>query len=121
MTRRAGTSRVGLALRSAALLAFSVANFCLVYLTARFLGGLAGWSFSQFAGLYGVFEASFGLANIVAPNFWVMPVARLSLPHEDAVVLRLADLRAIHWDGTGRMLAGAAFVSWSAARSGWGK
>src|SRR5205807_4675185 len=35
------------------------------------------------------------------------------------ILLSRADIRKIHWDGTGRMLAGVAFVSWSVARTAW--
>jgi hypothetical protein len=98
--------------------AFSFFNFALLVLSGLFVGGLDHWSVRQFAGLYGLIETSTGIANLVAPNFWALPVSEFRSRSETVVVVALADLRVIHVDGVGRVLGGGLFLAWSAAAAG---
>jgi hypothetical protein len=98
--------------------AFSFLNFAFLVLSARLVGGLQDWSVTQFAGLYGLIEGSIGISNLVAPNFWALPVSEFRSRSATVVVVALSDLRLIHVDGVGRVLGGGAFLAWSAAAAG---
>src|SRR4029450_1467504 len=52
-------------------------NLIGVIVTAAALGGLAPWSRWQFIGMFGVLEAASGLANVISPNIWRLPIAEL--------------------------------------------
>ena len=55
-------------------------------LTVTALGGLAPWSAAQFIGAFGVIEVASGLANVLTPNLWRLPVSELvALPHWGAL------------------------------------
>ena len=65
--------RFGLAL----VFLLSFVNLVGVIVTATALGGVEPWSRWQFVGMYGVLEVASGLANVISPNIWRLPVAEL--------------------------------------------
>ena len=55
----------------------SFVNLVGIIFTLTALGGLAPWSRSQFIGAFGVLEAASGIANVLSPNVWRLPVAQV--------------------------------------------
>ena len=93
----------------------SFVNLIGVAVTAAALGGLAPWSRWQFVGMYGVIEAASGLANVISPNIWRLPVAELQTSARTDVQLAASALLLPHWGGLARFGAGLVFL----ALSGW--
>jgi len=90
-------------------------NFGAVYLTAEAMGGLNGWTAAQFAGLYGWIDASTGLGNVYAWNFWQMS------QHAERMHGRARfDVTTfkIKWEGFARALAGVSLLVWAGVRAG---
>ena len=86
----------------------SFVNLFGVAVTAAALGGVEPWSGWQFVGAFGVLEAAAGLANVISPNLWRLPVAELQTPRRTDVELAASTLLIPHWGGLAR--AGAGFV-----------
>jgi hypothetical protein len=84
----------------------SFVNLAGVILTVSALGGLAPWSRWQFVGVFGLLEAASGLANVVSPNIWRLPVAQLQAREGTAVTLAASSLLLPHWGGLARSVAG---------------
>lgn len=101
---RATTQRAfrGLAL----VFVLSFVNLAGVILTVSALGGLAPWSRWQFVGAFGVLEAASGLANVLSPNVWHLPVAQLQTRDGTDVTLAASSLLLPHWGGLARCVAG---------------
>ena len=76
------------------------------------------WSNWQFLGLYGVIEASVGLAAIIAPNVWRLPVAQLNTNESTDVELSASTTFIPHWSGVGRSIAGISMIVIAAAHEG---
>ena len=93
----------------------SFVNLIGVAVTAAALGGLAPWSRWQFVGMYGVIEAASGLANVISPNIWRLPVAELQTSARTDVQLAASALLLPHWGGLARFGAGLVFL----ALAGW--
>ncbi len=93
----------------------SLFNFGAVYLTAEALGGTNGWTSAQFAGLYGWIDASTGLGNVYAWNFW-----QISQHAERMHGRARFDVTIFHtrWEGFARALAGLTLVVWAGVDSG---
>jgi hypothetical protein len=85
---------------------FSFLNLVGLIVTAIALGGLAPWSRWQFIGAYGVIEAASGLANVLSPNIWRLPIAQLQTNERTEVSLAASTLLLPHWGGLARCLAG---------------
>jgi hypothetical protein len=81
-------------------------NLLGLLVTAAALGGLAPWSRWQFVGAFGVLEAASGLANVVSPNIWRLPVAELGTSSRNSVKLAGSALLLPHWGGLARFAAG---------------
>jgi hypothetical protein len=113
-----GSSRAfrGLAL----VFVLSFLNLFGVILTATALGGLAPWSRWQFIGMYGVIEAASGLANVVSPNIWRLPIAELQTSRRTDVKLAASALLLPHWGGLARSAAGLVCLGLAAWQEGWG-
>jgi hypothetical protein len=111
----------GRAFRGLALVfVLSFINLVGVILTAIALGGLAPWSRWQFIGLYGVIEAASGLANVISPNIWRLPIAELQTSKRTEVKLAASALLLPHWGGLARSLAGLVCIALAAWQEGLG-
>ena len=107
---------------SGLVLVFLLSFFNLVGLivTAIALGGLAPWSRWQFIGVFGLLEAASGLANVISPNIWRLPVAQLTTSRRTDVKLAASALLLPHWGGLARFAAGLVCLGVSAWQNGLG-
>jgi hypothetical protein len=111
----------GRAFRGLALVfILSFVNLVGVIFTVIALGGLAPWSRSQFIGMYGVIEAASGLANVISPNIWRLPIAELQTSKRTEVKLAASALLLPHWGGLARSLAGLVCLALAAWQEGLG-
>lgn len=97
----------------------SFLNLIGVILTVTALGGLEPWSRWQFIGLFGVIETASGLANVISPNVWRLPVAEMQTERSD-VKLAASALLLPHWGGLARCAAGLVCLGLSAWHEGLG-
>lgn len=105
----------GRALRGLALVfVLSFVNLLGVLVTAAAVGGVAPWSRWQFIGMYGVMEAASGLANVISPNIWRLPIAELRTSERTDVKLAASALLLPHWGGLARCVAGLVCVALAA-------
>ena len=95
--------------------ALSFVNLLGLLVTVTALGGTAPWSRWQFVGAFGVVEAAAGLANVVSPNLWRLPIAQLQTSARTDVGLAASALLLPHWGGLARCLAGLVCI----AVAGW--
>jgi hypothetical protein len=109
-----GRAFSGLAL----VFALSFVNLVGILVTATALGGIAPWSRWQFIGMFGVVEAASGLANILSPNIWRLPVAELQTSERTDVKLAASAMLLPHWGGLARAGAGLVFVALAAWQEG---
>jgi hypothetical protein len=104
-TKRAGSS--ARAFRGLALVfALSFLNLIGVIVTAAALGGVEPWTRWQFVGMFGLLEAASGLANVISPNVWHLPVTELQTSDRTDVKLAGTALLLPHWGGLARTAAG---------------
>jgi hypothetical protein len=113
-----GTGRAFRGLALVFLLSF--VNLVGVIVTATALGGVEPWSRWQFVGMYGVFEAANGLANIISPNVWRLPVAELQTSRRTDVKLAGSAMLLPHWGGLARSVAGLVLIALTAREVGVG-
>jgi hypothetical protein len=99
---------------------FSFLNLIGLILTTTALGGLAPWSRWQFVGAFGVIEAASGLANVLSPNIWHLPVAELQTSGRTDVKLARSVLLLPHWGGLARCGAGLVCLAIAAWQEGLG-
>jgi hypothetical protein len=99
---------------------FSFLNLIGLILTTTALGGLAPWSRWQFVGAFGVIEAASGLANVLSPNVWHLPVAELQTSGRSDVKLARSVLLLPHWGGLARCGAGVVCLAIAAWQEGLG-
>jgi hypothetical protein len=88
--------------------------------TAAALGGVEPWSRWQFIGLYGALETASGLANVVSPNLWRLPIAQLQTSRRTQVKLAASTVLLPHWGGLARAVAGVVFLGLAAWQAGVG-
>jgi hypothetical protein len=93
----------------------SFVNLVGVVFTVTALGGLEPWSRWEFVGAFGVLEAASGLANVISPNIWRLPVAQLQTDRNTDVRLAASALLLPHWGGLARCSAGLVCL----AVAGW--
>jgi hypothetical protein len=98
----------------------SFVNLVGVFVTAAAVGGVAPWSRWQFIGLFGVMEAASGLANVISPNIWRLPIAELRTSARTDVKLAASAMLLPHWGGLARCLAGLVCVGLAAWQEGVG-
>jgi hypothetical protein len=98
----------------------SLLNLIGVILTVTALGGLAPWSRWQFIGAFGILEAASGLANVISPNIWRLPVAELQTSEGTDVKLAGSALLLPHWGGLARFVAGLVCLAAAAWQNGLG-
>jgi hypothetical protein len=84
------------------------------------VGGLAPWSRWEFVGVFGVLEAASGLANVITPNIWRLPVAELTTSERTDVKLAGSTLLLPHWGGLARFAAGLVCLALAAWQNGLG-
>jgi hypothetical protein len=113
-----GTGRAFRGLVLVFLLSFL--NLLGLVLTVAALGGLAPWSRWQFVGAFGVIEAASGLANVISPNIWRLPVAELETSKRTDVKLAASALLLPHWGGLARCAAGLVCLGLAAWYEGLG-
>lgn len=89
-------------------------------LTAIGLNALDGWTTWQFIGLFGIVEAGGGLANVITPNLWAMPVVEQETSKRTRTVLALDILMMPHWGGFARTGAGLAMITLAGIQEGFG-
>jgi hypothetical protein len=102
------------------VLLFSFFNLIGVIVTLTALGGLAPWSRWQFIGAFGVIEAASGLANVISPNIWRLPIAELQTSERTDVRLAGSALLLPHWGGLARSAAGLVCLAAAAWENGLG-
>ena len=107
MTTGAGRAFRGLLF----VLLLSFFNLVGLIVTATALGGLAPWSRWQFIGAFGVLEVASGLANVISPNLWRLPVAELATSERTDVKLAGSTLLLPHWGGLARSAAGVICIA----------
>jgi hypothetical protein len=111
----------GRAFRGLALVfLLSFVNLVGVIVTATALGGVAPWSRWQFIGIYGAIEAASGLANVISPNIWRLPIAELQTSERTDVKLAASALLLPHWGGLARFAAGLVCLGIGAWQDGLG-
>jgi hypothetical protein len=116
VTTTRGASRAPRAFRGLLVVfALSFVNLLGIAFTAAALGGVAPWSRWQFVGAFGVIEAASGLANVISPNVWRLPVAELETSARTDVKLAASALLLPHWGGLARCGAGVVCL----ALAGW--
>ena len=98
----------------------SFVNLVGVIFTAAALGGVEPWSRWQFVGAFGVIEAASGLANVISPNIWRLPVAELQTSRRTDVRLAASALLLPHWGGLARCAAGIVCVALAGRQDGLG-
>ena len=98
--------------------AFSFVNLVGVVVTLTAIGGLAPWSRWQFVGAFGILEAASGLANVLSPNLWRLPIAELDTSERAHVKLAPQPLLIPHWAALARFAAGAVLVAAAAWHEG---
>jgi hypothetical protein len=119
--RRNSEAGSGRAFRGLAIVfVLSFVNLIGVIVTAAALGGLAPWSRWQFIGVYGVIEAASGLANVISPNIWRLPIAELQTSRRTDIRLAASALLLPHWGGLARFAAGLVFIVLAAWQVGLG-
>ncbi len=100
--------------------ALSFLNLVGLILTTTALGGLGPWSRWQFVGAFGVLEAASGLANVISPNIWHLPVGQLQTSGRTDVRLAASTLLLPHWGGFARFGAGLVCLAVAAWQVGLG-
>jgi hypothetical protein len=116
-----GKQRSGRAYRGLVLVfLLSFVNLVGLILTATVLGGLAPWTRWQFIGVFGVIETASGLANIISPNVWRLPIAELQTSRRTEVKLASSALLLPHWGGLARCVAGLVCLALAAWQTGLG-
>jgi hypothetical protein len=89
----------------------SFVNLVGIIFTLSALGGLAPWSPWQFVGAFGVLEAASGIANVISPNIWRLPVAQVQTSRRTDVELAASALLLPHWAALARFVAGLVLMA----------
>jgi hypothetical protein len=99
-------------------LALSVLNLLGSFLAIMALGGLGEWSGWQFIGLFGVLEVGTGLAFIIGPNIWRLPVAEANTSDRTKIHIAANTLFVPHWAAGAKAGAGLVLVVLAAWHEG---
>jgi hypothetical protein len=97
----------------------SFINLVGIIFTLTAFGGLAPWSRSQFIGAFGLLEVASGLANVITPNIWRLPIAELQTGRTE-IKLAGSALLLPHWGALARCAAGLVLVAFAAWQEGLG-
>ena len=98
--------------------ALSFVNLVGIIFTLTALGGLEPWSRWQFVGAFGILEAASGLANVISPNLWRLPVAELETSRRTQIELAWSALLLPHWAALARFAAGLVLIGIAAWHEG---
>jgi hypothetical protein len=98
----------------------SFVNLVGVLVTATALGGVEPWSRWQFVGMFAALEVASGLANVVSPNVWRLPIAQLETERRTNVQLAASALLLPHWGGLARTAAGGVLLTLAGWQEGVG-
>ena len=96
----------------------SFVNLVGIIFTLLALGGLEPWSPWQFVGAFGILEAASGIANVISPNIWRLPVAEVQTSQRTDVQLAASALLLPHWAALARVGAGLVLATVSAWHEG---
>jgi hypothetical protein len=96
----------------------SFVNLFGIVFTLIALGGLAPWSRWQFIGAFGILEAASGIANVISPNIWRLPVAQLQTSDRTQIELAASALLIPHWAALARFGAGVVLMAVAAWHEG---
>jgi hypothetical protein len=96
----------------------SFVNLAGIIFTLSALGGLEPWSRWQFVGAFGVLEAGSGIANVISPNIWRLPIAEVQTSQRTDVELAASVLLIPHWAALARFGAGAVLMALAAWHEG---
>ena len=99
-------------------LALSALNLAGAFLALMTIGGLGEWSGRQFVGMFGLIESGTGLAYIIGPNIWRLPVAEANTSDRTAVRLAASTLLLPHWAAGAKVLAGTVMLLYAALGTG---
>jgi hypothetical protein len=91
-------------------LSLSVLNLVGLFLTLLLLGGIGEWTRMQFVGIFGLFEIATGIAFIVCPNVWRLPVFEAETSDRTSIRLTASTLFIPHWAGGAKCIAGIFMV-----------
>lgn len=100
----------------------SALNLAGAFLTLLALGGLGDWTGTQFIGLFGLLEIATGLAFVVGPNVWRLPVAAAELEPRTPVRFAASTILIPHWAGGVKCIGGLLLLGFAATQEGvsWG-
>jgi hypothetical protein len=98
--------------------ALSFVNLIGIIFTLTAFGGLAPWSRWQFIGAFGLLEAAAGLANVISPNLWRLPIAAIETSGGTQIELAGSALLLPHWAALARFAAGALLMGIAAWHEG---
>jgi len=98
----------------------SFLNLIGLIVTVTAFGGVAPWSRWQFVGAFGVLEAASGLANVISPNIWQLPVMQVQTSERADMKLARSALLLPHWGGLARCGAGLVCLGIAAWHDGLG-
>jgi hypothetical protein len=96
----------------------SFVNLIGIIFTLTALGGLAPWSRWQFIGAFGILEVASGLANVISPNIWRLPIAELETSERTEISLAGSALLLPHWGALARCAAGLVLLAVAAWQEG---
>src|SRR5919109_988228 len=96
----------------------SFVNLVGIMFTLSALGGLAPWSRWQFIGAFGVLETASGIANVISPNIWRLPVAQVETSRRTDIELAASALLLPHWGALARCAAGFVLMAVAAWHEG---
>ena len=96
----------------------SFVNLGGLFLSVAFLGGLGEWTPWQFVGLAGLIEVGLGIAFIIAPNIWRLPVAEAQTSDRTAIRLAVDVLLIPRWASLAKVGAGIVMLVFATSREG---
>ena len=98
----------------------SFVNLLGAFLTIAALGGLGAWTGWQFIGLFAVGEVGTGIAFIIGPNIWHLPVAQATTSERTDVRLAASTILIPHWAASAKAAAGLGLLIAAAVHEGVG-
>src|SRR5581483_3344172 len=91
-----------------------------VFLGVYLSGGLGDWSNWEFAGIFGLFEIITGIAFIIGPNIWRLPVIEASTTEQVPVRLAVSTVFIAHWTAGLKIIVGLALLFGALTQTGAG-
>lgn len=101
-------------------LTLSFLNLAGAFLTLVALGGLGDWSNAQFIGMFGLLELASGIAFIICPNIWRLPVAEANTSKRTDIQLAATTMLIPHWAASAKALAGLVLLGYAMVSEGVG-